>query len=105
MPNSDYETLKPWRRNCLQNDSEFKETRGKVLAEDFEMQLLSELVYVTASPLPGDTSGKADKEFEMKHVHMLSSRGKRRDFLQRDFRVKPAHHQKTLTVSQVEGES
>jgi hypothetical protein len=41
----------------------------------------------------------------MKHVHMLSSRGKRRDFLQRDFRVKPAHHQKTLTVSQVEGES
>jgi hypothetical protein len=57
-------TLKPWRRNCLQNDSEFKETRGKVLAEDFEMQLLSELVYVTASPLPGDTSGKADKEVE-----------------------------------------
>lgn len=55
----DKKTLKRWRDLARQNDSVVPETRGKKLAEDFEVALLSELVYVASAPTQGDTAGTA----------------------------------------------
>ena len=42
--------LKHWRHLAQQNDGIVVETRGKKQAEQFEIDLLSELVYVAAAP-------------------------------------------------------
>jgi len=52
-------TLKHWRHLAQQNGGVVLETRGKKRAEDFEIALLSELVYVASAPPPGDTAGTA----------------------------------------------
>ena len=53
----DRTTLKRWRDLARQNDGVVPETRGKKRAENFEVALLSELVYVAAAPPKGDTTG------------------------------------------------
>ena len=41
-------SLKSWRQNCQKNGGLMEETRGKKTADEFEIALLSELVFVAA---------------------------------------------------------